>query len=81
MEKAALRNIDGKKSTDIGKISPKLVKLSEKVLSQPLAITINNIFNKEYFQIMLKLHAFLPWINILPLIANILCLNFNPLAF
>ena len=41
-----LRNIDGKKSTGIDKIQPKLIKLSEKLLSHPLAIAINNSFNK-----------------------------------
>ena len=44
-----LRNIDGKKCTGIDKIPPKLIKLSAKVLSQPLAIAINNSFNKGIF--------------------------------
>ena len=57
-----LRNIDSKKSTGIDKIPPKLIKLSAKVFSKPLAIAVNNIFN-ECFQRILKLHAFLPWIN------------------
>ena len=44
-----LRNIDGEKSTGIDKIPPKLIKLSAKVLSQQLAIAINNNFNKGMF--------------------------------
>ena len=44
-----LRNIDGKKSTGIDKIQPKLIKLSEELLSHPLAIAINNSFNKWMF--------------------------------
>ena len=43
-----LRNIDGKKSTGIDKIPPKLIK--ENVLSQPLAIPNKNSFNKRIFQ-------------------------------
>ena len=43
-----LRNADSK-STGIDKIPPKLIKLSAKVLSQPLAIAINNSFNKGIF--------------------------------
>ena len=44
-----LRNIDRKKSTGMDKILPKLIKLSEKILSKPLAIAINNSFDKEIF--------------------------------
>ena len=44
-----LRNIDSKKSTSIDKIPPKLIKLSANVLSKPLAIAINNSFNKGMF--------------------------------
>ena len=44
-----LRNIDRKKSTGIDQIPPKLIKLSPKVLSRPLAIAINNNFNKGMF--------------------------------
>ena len=44
-----LRNIDSKKFTGIDKIPPKLIKLSAKVLSKPLAIAINNSFNKGMF--------------------------------
>ena len=44
-----LRNIDSKKSTGIDKILPKLIKLSGKVLSKPLATAINNSFNKGMF--------------------------------
>ena len=43
-----LRNADSK-STGIDKIPPKLIKLSAKVLSKPLAIAINNSFNKGIF--------------------------------
>ena len=53
-----LRNVDIKKSAGINMIPPKLIKLSAKVLSKPLVITINNSF-----QIMRKLHAFTCWIN------------------
>ena len=60
-----LKNTDGKKSTGIDKIPTKLIKLCAKVLSQPLAIAIDNISTTEYFQIMLKLHVFLLWLNIL----------------
>ena len=41
-----LRNIDSKKSTGIDEIPPKLIKLSAKVFSKPLAIAINTSFNK-----------------------------------
>ena len=44
-----LRNTDSKKSTSIDKIPPKLIKLSANVLSKPLAIAINNSFNKGMF--------------------------------
>ena len=44
-----LRNIDSKKFTGIDKNSPKLIKISAKVLGKPLAIAINNSFNKEMF--------------------------------
>ena len=44
-----LRNIDSKKSTSIDKIPPKLIKLSANVLGKPLAIAINNSFNKGMF--------------------------------
>ena len=44
-----LRKTDSKKSIDIEKIPPKLIKLSAKVLSKPLAIAINNSFNKGIF--------------------------------
>ena len=37
------------KSTDIDKIPSKLIKLSAKVLSQPVAIAINNSYNKGIF--------------------------------
>ena len=60
-----LKNTDGKKSTGIDKIPTKLIKLCAKVLSQPLAIATDNISTTEYFQIMLKLQVFLPWLNIL----------------
>ena len=44
-----LRNNDSKKSTGIDKTLPKLIELSAKVLSKPLAIAINNSFNKGMF--------------------------------
>ena len=44
-----VRNIDSKKSAGIDKIQPKLIKLSPKVLSKPLAIAINNGFTKGMF--------------------------------
>ena len=44
-----VRNIDSKKSAGIDKIQPKLIKLSPKVLSKPLAIAINNGFTKRMF--------------------------------
>ena len=44
-----LRNIGRKKSIGIDKIPPKLIKLSAKVLSKPLAIAINNSSNKGIF--------------------------------
>ena len=57
-----LRNIDSKKSTGTDKIPPKLIKLSAKVLNRrPLQFMI--VSTKKCFQIMLKLHAFLPWIT------------------
>ena len=42
-------NIDSKKALGIDKIPPKLIKLSPKVLSKPLAIAINNGFTKGMF--------------------------------
>ena len=44
-----LRNIGSKKSTGIDMIPPKLIKLSVKVLSKPLAVEINNSFKKGIF--------------------------------
>ena len=44
-----VRNTDSKKSAGIDKIQPKLIKLSPKVLSKPLAIAINNGFTKGMF--------------------------------
>ena len=44
-------------------IPPKLIKISSKVLSKPLAIAIIIVLIKEYFRIMLKLREFLPWIK------------------
>ena len=38
-----LRNLDGKKSTDMDEIPPKLIKLSAKVLSNPLVIVIDSV--------------------------------------
>ena len=49
MQNKFLRNTDGMKSTDIDKIPAKLIKLSAKVLSQPLAIAVNSSFNKGIF--------------------------------
>ena len=46
--------IDRKKSTAMDKIPPKLIQLSAKVLSKPLATAVNNSFNKGCFQIMLN---------------------------
>ena len=44
-----LRNIDGKKSAGIDKIPSKVIKLSAKVLNQPVVIATNNSFNKRIF--------------------------------
>ena len=44
-----LKNIDDKKATGTDKIPPKLVKISAKVLSQPLADAINNSISKGVF--------------------------------
>ena len=55
-----LRNIDSKKPTGIDKIPPKLIKLSEKILSKPLAIAINNIFNKGMFPDNVKIACVSP---------------------
>ena len=48
-KKNFFRNIDSKKSTVIHKILSKQIKLSAKVLSKPLAIVVNKIFNKVMF--------------------------------
>ena len=58
-------NVNSNKSTSIGKIPLKLIKLSAKVLSKPLVITINNSFNKGMFPDNAKFLAFFPWINTL----------------
>ena len=44
-----LKNIDDKKATGTDKIPPKLVKISAKVLSQPLADAINSNISKGVF--------------------------------
>ena len=43
------RNINSKKSTVMHKIPSKLIKLSAKVLSKPLAIAVNKSFNEVMF--------------------------------
>ena len=43
------KNIDEKKATGTDKIPPKLVKISAKVLSQPLADAINSSISKRVF--------------------------------
>ena len=55
-----LRDIGGKDSTSIDKIPSKLIKLSEKVLSKPLVIAINNSFNKGIFPDNIKIACVSP---------------------
>ena len=59
-EEQLLRNIDSKKSSGIDTIPPKLIKLSAKVLSKPLAIAINNSFNKGMFPDNVKIACVSP---------------------
>ena len=58
-----LRNIDRKKSTGIDKIPSKLIKLSVKVWSKPLAILINDNFNKGMFPDNAKIECVSPLDN------------------
>ena len=53
-----LKNKDDKKATGMDKISPKLVKISDQVLSQPLVDAINNSISNGVFLTMQKLHLF-----------------------
>ena len=58
-----LRNIDSKKSTGIDKIPSKLINLSVKVWNKPLAILINDNFNKGMFPDNAKIECVSPFDN------------------
>ena len=53
------------KSTDMDEIPPKLIKLFENVLRKPLAIVINNSFDKGMFPDNTRIACVSPWINTL----------------
>ena len=55
-----LKNIDEKKATGTDKIPPKLVKISAKVLSQPLADAINSSISKGVFSDNAKIASVSP---------------------
>ena len=55
-----LKNIDIKKVTGVDRIPPKLVKLSAKVLSEPLTKTVNDSLTMDIFLDAAKIAAVSP---------------------